>query len=160
MKETVVIGIGNTIMKDDGVGVHAVKLLEGRVPSGVEVVEGSVYSPDLLSCIEGRKKAVFVDGIEAGEEPGAVFRFLESEVKRSTRDVSVSIHDYGLYDLITAAKLLDSCPDEVVLIAVQVKEIAPGEELSEELEAVLPGVCELILGELTGGGETSAGWET
>jgi len=75
MSDSVIIGIGNLIRSDDGIGVHVARRLQGMVPDDVEVVEGSVYCADLFGFLEGRSKAIFIDGIDAGEEPGAVFRF-------------------------------------------------------------------------------------
>lgn len=148
-KSCVVIGIGNPIKSDDGIGIHVVRHLEGRVPEGVELVEGSIYCADMLPFLEGRTKAVFVDGIDAGEEPGAIFRFTPDEVRQS-RAAPLSVHDFGLYELVNAARLLEQCPGEVVLISVQVKCLDVGLELSEELEDVLPRVCELVLEEISG----------
>src|SRR5450756_3252715 len=76
MSDLLVIGIGNPIMSDDGIGVQAVRYLEGRLPDNVELMEGSVYCADLLPFPENRRKVVFIDGIDAGSEPGTLFRCL------------------------------------------------------------------------------------
>jgi len=151
MPGRVVIGIGNVLQGDDGVGVHAVRRLRGRLPGDVELVEGGVWGLDLLPFLEGREKAVFIDAVDAGEEPGAVFRFSPREVRRTPSGPPISLHDLGLYELIGAAQLLDQCPEDIIVIAVQVKEIATGEGLSEEVEAALPVVCRLVEEELEGG---------
>lgn len=150
MPGCVVIGIGNPIKSDDGIGVRAVRYLEGKVPPEVELVEGSVYCADLFTFIENRSKVIFIDGIDAGEEPGSIFRFSPDEVRHRKPVVSMSVHDFGLYDLIATARLMDQCPEDITIIAVQVKDVDFGEELSEEVSAALPGVCELILAELGG----------
>ncbi len=150
MHDIAIIGIGNPIKSDDGVGVMAVRYLEGRVPERVELVEGSVYCADLFHIIEGCRKVIFIDGIDAGEEPGAVFRFTPEEVRPETAGVSISLHDFGIYELITAARLMDQCPDEITIFAVQVKSLEFGEELSPEVEEAVPTVCRLILDELEG----------
>lgn len=144
----VVIGIGNPLQGDDGVGVRAVEFLRGFLPEGVELVEGMVYGPDLLPFLEGRKKAIFIDAIDAGEEPGAVFRFSPGEVREERGTPSVSLHDFGLYELIAAARLLDQCPPDITVIAVQVKSLEVGAELSPEVDGALPQVCRLVLEEL------------
>jgi hydrogenase maturation protease len=114
----------------------------------VELVEGSTYCADLFGFIEGRRKAIFIDGIDAGEQPGAVFRFSPDDVRSRKPAMSMSVHDFGLYDLISTARLMDQCPDEVTIFAVQVKSVEMGERLSEEVSAALPRVCELVLEEL------------
>lgn len=144
MADCVIIGIGNPIKSDDGVGVRAVRELRGKVPDGVELVEGSVYCADLLPFLEGCGRAIFIDGIDAGAEPGAVFRFTPDEV-RQKQAVPLSMHDFGLYELIASARLLGQCPGEITIVAVQVKDTETGEELSEEVAGALPAVCGLVL---------------
>jgi len=149
IEETVVIGIGNTLMSDDGIGVYVVRALEGCVPDGVELVEGSVYCADLLPALEGRKNAIFIDGIDAGCEPGAVFKFNAEEIKERKPSIPLSLHDFGVYELLTAAELIDARPANVILICVQVKDTNVGLELSKELAHVVPRVCDLVLKELS-----------
>ncbi|MBC7253023.1 MAG: hydrogenase maturation protease [Actinobacteria bacterium] len=153
MSRYVVIGLGNLLHGDDGLGVHAVRRLrelkEG-LPADVELLEGGVLGLDLLPYLEGKEKAVFIDAVDAGEEPGAVFRFSPHEVLRAGTPPPVSLHDLGLYELVGAAKLLEQCPREIIIIAVQVKSLDLGEGLSEEVEAALPAVCRLVEEELRG----------
>ncbi len=144
----VIIGIGNPLCRDDGFGVHALRFLMGKIPGEVELVEGSIYSPDLLPFLEGKKKVVFIDALDAGEEPGALFRFNPDDIGRHLPSVPLSLHDFGVYDLLRAAELLDQRPEEVVIIAAQVKDLGMGMDLSPELEAQLPKVLELVLQEI------------
>jgi hydrogenase maturation protease len=118
----------------------------------VEMVEGSVYCADLFSFLEGRDKVIFIDAIDAGEEPGAIFRFSPDEVRQRKTGVSLSIHDFGPYELIAAARLMKQCPRDVIFIAVQVKNVEFGEELSEEVRAAVPRVHRIIEEELIGQG--------
>jgi len=113
-------------------------------------VEGGVLGLDLLPYLEGKRKVVFIDGIDAGEEPGAVFRFSALEVPRGSTAPPVSVHDLGFYELIGAAQLLEQCPEDMIVIAVQVKDMTLGRGLSEEVEAALPAVCRLVEEELGG----------
>jgi hydrogenase maturation protease len=155
MSGCVIIGIGNPIKSDDGVGVEAVRYLEGRLPGEVELVEGSVYCADLFSFLEGRDKAIFIDAIDAGEEPGAIFRFSPDEVRQRKTGISLSVHDFGPYELIAAARLMKQCPEEIVFLTVQVKNVEFGEELSKEVRAAIPRIHQLVLQEL--GGQGGAG---
>jgi hydrogenase maturation protease len=148
MSDFLIIGIGNPIMSDDGIGVHAVRYLEGRLPDDVELIEGSVYCADLLPFLENRRKVVFIDGIDAGAEPGTLFRFSPDEVRNQKRNEPVSLHDFGVYELITAAKLLDQCPEDIILLVVQVKNVEIGEELSQEVREAIPRIHRLLLDEL------------
>lgn len=147
MSDTVVIGIGNLIKSDDGVGVHTIRRLEGKVPDGVELVEGSIYCADLFCFLEGKTKAVFIDAIHAEEEPGAIFRFSPEDVKPRS-SVPLSIHDFGLYELIGTARLMGQCPEDIVIFAVQVEHTELGDQMTEKVAAAVPRVCELVLEEL------------
>ncbi len=140
----VVIGIGNPLHGDDGIGIHVVRRLEGRLPADVELVEGGVLGLDLLPFLEGKEKALFVDAVDAGEEPGAIFRFSPRQLPRAETPPPVSLHDLGLYELVGAARLLDQCPREIIVIAVQVKSLRLGSGLSAEVEAAIPAVCRLV----------------
>lgn len=151
MARFVVVGIGNILHGDDGVGIHAVRFLRDRLPAEVEIVEGGVLGLDLLPYLEGKEKAIFIDAVDAGEEPGAIFRFSPDEVPRRGTPPPVSLHDLGLYELVGAAQLLGQCPREIIIIAVQVKNLALGEGLSPEVEAALPAVMRLVQEELEGG---------
>ncbi len=135
-------------MSDDGIGVHAVRYFEGRLPDDVELIEGSVYCADLLPFLENRRKVVFIDGIDAGAEPGTLFRFSPDEVRNKKGKEPVSLHDFGVYELITAAKLLDQCPEDIMILAVQVKNVEIGEELSQEVREAIPRIHRLLLDEL------------
>jgi hydrogenase maturation protease len=148
MSDSVIIGIGNLIRSDDGIGIHVARRLQGMVPDDVEVVEGSVYCADLFGFLEGRRKAIFIDGIDAAEEPGAVFRFSPDKVMQARPAHPISLHDFGVYELIRTATLLDQCPEEVAIFAVQVKNVEFGETLTPEVEAAIDEVCRLVLEEL------------
>ena len=148
MSDCVIIGIGNLIKSDDGVGVHAVRYLEGKVPGDVELIEGSVFCADLFVFIEGREKVIFIDAIDAGDEPGAIFKFTPDQVRNENKGVSMSVHDFGLYELIAMARLMDQCPEDITIISVQVKSIDTGDTLSDEVRAAIPRVHELVLEEI------------
>ncbi|MBN2168739.1 MAG: HyaD/HybD family hydrogenase maturation endopeptidase [Actinobacteria bacterium] len=150
MAERLLIGIGNTLMKDDGVGVHAARFLKSRVPRDVDVIEGGVYSIDLLYSMEGCSKVLFIDGIDAGEEPGAIFRFTPDDIREKSSG-PLSVHEIGVMDLIRTAKLIGQEPPEITLFAVQVKELGIGEELTPEIEGVLPKLAELVVKEFEDG---------
>ena len=79
MPHTLVLGVGNLLMSDDGVGVHAVQRLEKRtLPPGVEVLDGGTCGLDLLQFFEGVERLIVLDAANLGREPGAIVR-LEGE---------------------------------------------------------------------------------
>jgi hydrogenase maturation protease len=147
MQDCVIIGIGNLLHGDDGLGVHAVRYLEGKVPDNVDLVEGGVYSLDLLTYLEDVRHAIFIDAMDVQDEPGAIYRFSPQEVLEQPQ-TPLSVHDLGLYDLIGAAELLHQCPEHITIIAVQVKTLDMGMDLSPELREVLPRIHGLVMEEI------------
>ncbi len=143
----VIIGIGNPIMGDDGVGVAVARKLSEMLPE-IDVIEGSVYCADLLPFLERRTMAIFIDGIEAGEKAGSIFRFNPREIALENNKTPLSLHEFGVSELLAAASLTDSCPENVVVYGIQVKNIGVGMELSEEVERAVKKVCDLVVDEV------------
>ena len=73
---TLILGIGNLLLKDEGVGVHVVQALRGRkIPDGVEVVDGGTFGLDLIDIFAGRRKVIFIDAMLSKAPPATVLRF-------------------------------------------------------------------------------------
>jgi len=148
-KETVIIGIGNLILKDEGVGVHAVRELEKmEIPPGVEVIDGGVATMDLLSVIHEAEKIIVIDAIKAGGEPGAVYRVTPEDLINET-ERSFSLHQVDFLDVLGMARQLGG-QGEVVIIGVEPKEISWGMELTPEVQAKLPKIIATVFEELGG----------
>jgi hydrogenase maturation protease len=152
-RRILVLGVGNSILKDEGFGVHVVQeLIKQRdslgIPPNVELVDGATLGLDLLYYMEGRDKIILIDIVNAGAEPGEIFKFTPHDIKTKSFINKVSMHQVTLFDVLTMAEVTDSLPDEVVLITVQPGEIDWGEELTPAVEAQIPKVIELILKEL------------
>lgn len=129
------IGLGNILMQDEGVGVHAVRALqEGyEVPAGLEIVDGGTFALDLLTYIEGRERVMFVDAVNFGREPGFI-KTLENQEIPALFGTKGSLHHLGLMDVLAAAQLLDVSPQEICLIGIQPQAIEVGLELTEVIQ--------------------------
>jgi hydrogenase maturation protease len=141
---TAIVGVGNTLMGDDGVGVQVARSLlgEGPLPDGVEVVLGETAGMALLPYFRECRSVIFVDAIDAGAEPGAVFRFDPDEAG-VTRLRSNNIHGMGVGYLLTTARWTGADP-EVVVLAVQVGDVRPvPDTLTPEVAAVVPEVARM-----------------
>lgn len=143
------IGLGNLLMRDEGVGIQAVRALEERyeLPPDLEVVDGGTSGLDLLPYIENRDRVVFVDAVNFRQEPGYIGVLENQEVPAlfATKD---SLHHLGLMDVLAAARLLDVAPKEVCLIGIQPQTIETGLELSDRLQAKLPELLARIIARL------------
>ena len=152
-RRILVLGVGNSILKDEGFGVHVVQEMEKRrkelkIPSNVELMDGATLGLDLLYYMEDRDKIILIDIVNAGAEPGEIFKFTPHDIKTKNFINKVSMHQVTLFDVLTMAEVTGRLPDDVVIIAVQPGEINWGEELTQPVAAQIPKVIELIMEEL------------
>jgi hydrogenase maturation protease len=141
-----VVGVGNLLLKDEGIGIHVVRALqETPLPDGVVVIDGGT-SPDVLDYLEPADKLVIIDAAEAGGVPGAIYRFRPDDVTLETGE-AISLHELGLVSSLKTMSLLGKTPPEVVIIGIQPKEIAWGMELSPELKEKVPEIVKAVLKE-------------
>lgn len=143
-----IIGIGNTLMGDDGVGVSVIEGIDpASLGPGVEVVSGATAGMALVGYFLEFDRIIVVDAIDTEAKPGAIFRFHPDEAGiMSLR--SNNIHGMGLPYLITSARLKGADP-EVVVFAVQVKSVTPRDrELSAPVAAAVKRVREMVVEEV------------
>jgi len=144
-----ILGIGNLLLSDEGVGVHAVQHLAGReLPPGVDVLDGGTSGMDLIDHMADRDKVVVIDAASGRGEPGTIYRCEVRELMEQPG--ALSLHDFGLVDSLRMAGQLGCAPRRVVVLGVQPATLEPRLELSPEVAAVLPGVIKLALEEAAG----------
>lgn len=150
---TLVLGIGNLVMADDGVGVRVVQRLQRdyRFPPGVTVMDGGTLGLDILPWLEGVEQLLMVDAIETGWEPGTVVRLVGEELPVALK-TKLSPHQMGLQDLLAVAELQGFSPREMVLWGVQPAVLELGMELSPPVAAQLDTLVDRVLAELAGWG--------
>ncbi len=144
-KGTLILGVGNILLSDEGVGVHLVRRLEASdLPEDVEVLDGGTAGYELLGFVRGRKRIVLVDCVAADEPPGTVIRASPDELELSwTR--SFSAHQTGLRELLHGIR--QDCPGLEVAIIGIVPETpgVPGMDLSETIEGMMDRLESLVL---------------
>lgn len=142
-----VLGIGNILLRDEGVGVRVIEQMqEMRLPDDVELVDGGTAGADLLDVLAERRKVIVIDAVEAEGEPGTVLRFTADDIVRPDR-VGISLHELGLGEALTMTRGLGCAPEEVIVFGIKPKDVGCGLELSEEIAASVPKVIELVLAE-------------
>lgn len=147
--KVLVLGIGNLVMSDDGVGVKVVQRLQQRYrfPDMVEVMDGGTLGLDLLPKLEGVERLIVVDAVETGKEPGSCIRLVGEDLPIAL-ETKVSPHQMGLKDLLSVAELMGHSPREMVLIGVQPASIEMDTELTAEVEAKVDVLVRMVLDEL------------
>jgi hydrogenase maturation protease len=144
-----IIGLGNILLRDEGVGVHVVHAIKERFTFSppVELIDGGTMGLDLLPFLENYEKILIVDAVDFGKEPGYIEE-IEDDYIPSVLLPKLSVHHIGLCDVLFAAKLMDIKPEKVCLIGVQPESIDVGLEMTEPIKATLEALTGLIIEKL------------
>lgn len=129
-----IIGLGNLLMGDEGVGVHALNEFQRRyiLPEWVEVVDGGTAGLDLLPFIEGRDNVLIIDAVMFGREPGYI-ELIENDAIPVKLSFKGSMHHFALMDVLSILKLAGSYPTEICIVGIQPGSIELGLDLSREM---------------------------
>jgi hydrogenase maturation protease len=129
--KTLVLGVGNTLMSDEGVGVHVINRLvaDYKLPEEVRVLDGGTLGMDLLYYLEGVENLLLVDAVETRKEPGTLIRLADEEVP-AFMALKISPHQVGVPDMLAASKMTGSYPKRIVLWGIQPELLVLGLDLS------------------------------
>ncbi len=150
MKKVKVLGCGNVLVGDDGVGIRVVERLQAmELPPNVEVIDAGVGGMAILTWIEDADKVIIVDAVQTGNEPpGTVYRFTDKDLPPSGMFM-LSLHDLNLVDTLSVGRLVQKMPEEIVIIGIEVRRVAEfTDELTPEVEAAMNEVIDLVLKEI------------
>lgn len=148
-RATVVIGLGNPIMGDDGFGLAALDALRSRwAPTAdVEFVDGGTWGLSLLPCVERAERLLLLDAIECGRTPGTVVRLQDDEIP-SYLMTKVSPHQVDMREILALAALRGHSPAELVALGVQPAVVDLVGSLSPEVAAAVEEVVAAAVGQL------------
>ena len=149
--KTLILGLGNTILRDDGIGVYAVRALAERMDGEADCRESECAGLDLVELLRGYERAIIIDSIQLeGEDPGTVFRLLPDDLRITAR--LASLHDIDLATALALGRRLGlAMPEDVTVYAVQVADaLTLGEECTAAVAEALPGLVEEIAGDVSG----------
>jgi|SRR5208283_460190 len=146
--KVLVLGVGNLLLKDDGVGVHLINALrDTSFPDNVQLIDAGTVSHQLISLFHETDYLILVDAVSANDVPGSIYRFSPDDINFQT-GYKLSLHEMNLIDILQMAEMTGAKP-ETIIIGVQPKDVSSWSlELSDEVEAVLPKVRELVVEEL------------
>jgi len=143
-----ILGVGAVLLSDEGVGVHAVRLLEEmEVPEGVVVFDGGTEGLGLMDFITSVDRLVIIDCVRGGQEPGTVYMFEPGDLGSAPDIYQTSIHQVGILEVLHMADLVGSRPWTTV-IGVEPASLEIGEALSPVVLEKLQLVAGLALEEI------------
>jgi hydrogenase maturation protease len=146
---TLVLGLGNILLRDDGLGVWMAESLARRFafPPEVTVLDGGTLGLDLLPRLDGIERLLVIDAVKLGRAPGEIVR-LEGDDVPAALDIKMSPHQIGVQDLLAGARLLGSEPPRVVLWGMEPERLDPGTGFSASVKDALPRIETAVLDEL------------
>ena len=149
MSRTLVIGLGNVLMQDEGVGVRAVEYLESRyhLPEGVEVLDGGTSGTELLEPMRGVDHLIVADAVNTGAPRGSLVRLADGEVP-AFFETKISNHQLGLSDLLAVLAVTGEAPGTVTIIGMVPYELENRLGLSERTNARLEEMVRCLVKEL------------
>lgn len=148
--KTLILGIGNPILRDDGVGPRIIQQLRNLISEpDISLQETSLSGVNLMEILMGFDRAIIIDAIQSGGKPGQVYRLTTQDFGTPQKD-AFSEHNMSLFQSIALGrKLSRHMPSEVVIIAIEAEDVANfGEGLTAEVEKAVPLALKQILEEL------------
>lgn len=148
---TLLLGLGNVLMKDERLGVHVVNTIKERYDCSpeLEIIDGGTLGLDLLPLFEQYDRVVIVDAVNFGREPGYI-EVLEDDQIPAVLFSKLSVHQIGLADLMSVAKLKGVMPSKVCVVGMQPSSIdfAFGLEMSDVVNANIDKVINVTIDKL------------
>ena len=146
---TLVVGLGNPLMTDDGIGLAALARLDSEwdLPEGVELIDGGIWGLRLLPEIEDAGRLLLIDAIDVDRKAGEVI-VLEIEEIPMFLSAKLSPHQVGVRDVLALAALRGRLPAETVAMGIQPARIEMGTEISDETKASMDALLERVFDRL------------
>jgi hydrogenase maturation protease len=134
-KDTIVIGLGNILFSDDGIGIHLIRKFseyQDKFPS-VEFIDAGTGGMNVLHLIANRKKAVIIDCVKMDKKPGTNKRFEPADVQTTKKMSHFSLHEADILRIIELSRQLGECPDKIVIFGIEPESLEPVQKLSKTL---------------------------
>ena len=149
MKKTVILGAGNELMKDEGVGVHVIRAMQAEWQTlniDVELIDSGT-STDLGHLAQGVDTLIIIDAVKGGCEPGTIYRFTADRLASDT-GITTSLHQVGIIESLRMMELTGGKPTQTVVIGIEPAEVDIGLELSKEIKTLMPKIVQTVMEEI------------
>lgn len=145
----VVIGLGNVLLSDEGLGVRAVELLEERylLPESVEVIDGGTSAMDLLNPLSNSAQVIIADAVKTGAPPCTLVRLADEDVPRFFQ-TKISPHQLGLSDLLALLTVQGEAPEKITIIGMVPESLRTNVGLTDGVNAKMDEMVQMLVDEL------------
>ena len=136
MKKKAVIGIGNPLRSDDGIGITLIEKLRHQketLPSGLDLIDGGTGGMNLVHILEKYDEVLVVDAVDFGLTPGDIKVFNILDVKSDKSSIVFSTHEDDLLKIVKLSKELKKCPENIIIFGIQPKNVSFGQKMTEEI---------------------------
>lgn len=142
----VVLGVGNILLTDEGLGVHVVEDLKANYTftPQISLIDGGTMGMELLTYMRGMKKILLIDAVNGGEAPGTIYEFPHRELEQYFTD-HISVHEVGMQDILRIRAIQENPLEDAIVIGVEPESLEVGFEPSAPVQKALPGVKERVL---------------
>jgi len=150
MSDTLILGVGNTLLSDDGAGVHAMSYLRDKhvTPPGTTFIDAGTLSFTLADDIASARQLIIFDAADLDADPGTIRVFDAEEFDAFLHSGKRSVHEVGFADLMDIARLQECLPERRALIGIQPGEFGWSSEPGEKVQTAIPEAarlaCQLI----------------
>ncbi len=150
-KETpklLILGIGNYLLKDEGVGIHFLRYFESRYKlcKEISLMEGGTLGLNFLPYLEGIPYLIVIDAANMkNAKPGDIKIFSKEDILNNHLPFKLSPHEVHFSEVLQLLELKGKAPKDCILIGIQVKDISPGIEISPELKSKFPEIEKIVL---------------
>ncbi len=146
-RKILILGAGNLLLRDEGVGVHVVwQIRKMEVPSNVQIADCGTAVLDFIPLIEDAERLIVIDTLKGGGKPGTLYKLEDKDISASNRMLT-SVHEVSLMQSLDMMALTMKRRPSVTIIGVEPKEICWGMELSEEVRSGIPAIIDIVLEE-------------
>ena len=142
----VVLGVGNILLTDEGLGVHVVEDLKTNYTftPQISLIDGGTMGMELLTYMRGMKKILLIDAVNGGEAPGTIYEFPHRELEQYFTD-HISVHEVGMQDILRIRAIQENPLEDAIVIGVEPESLDVGFEPSAPVQMALPEVKERVL---------------
>jgi hydrogenase maturation protease len=144
-----ILGIGNSLFSDEGVGIHVLPLLEDALKDyeNVEIIEGLTDGMKLLGPVEDAEYLIIIDAINAGKEGGTIMKLEDDDIP-AYFGIKMSIHQLGFQEVLLAAKMRERYPKQIIMFGMQPTSLELGVELTETNRKRLGELAEVVINQV------------